>query len=134
VLAGAMAERWRRAGRGGDLVVPVPVHAARHRERGFDQAEDLARGVALALGLSPSVALERRTRTVAQHALGRAERAVNLGGAFAVRPDRRRDVADRWVLLIDDVTTTGATLAECAGALREAGARAVSALTVARDR
>ncbi|MET0772044.1 MAG: ComF family protein [Candidatus Limnocylindrales bacterium] len=133
-LAGAMAERWRRAGRGGEVVVPVPVHPARRRERGFDQAEDLARGVAAELRLPWSYALERRTRTLAQHALGRTERAANLVGAFAVRPDRRGVIAGRWVLLIDDVTTTGATLAECACALRDAGARAVSALTLARDR
>ena len=134
VLARAMAERWRRAGRGGEVVVPVPVHAARRRERGFDQAEDLARGVAAELGLPWSYALERRARTVAQHGLGRLERAANLGGAFGVCEDRRASVAGRWVLLIDDVTTTGATLAECAGALHDAGSRAVSALTVARDR
>jgi predicted amidophosphoribosyltransferase len=71
---------------------------------------------------------------VAQHALGRTERAANLGGAFAVRRDRRGAVAGRWVVLIDDVSTTGATLAECAGALVAAGARAVSGLAVARDR
>jgi ComF family protein len=134
VLARAMAERWRRAGQGAEVVVPVPIHAARRRERGFDQAEDLARSLAGELRLPWSCALERRARTVAQHALGRAERAANLGGAFRVRPDRRAAVAGRWVLLVDDVTTTGATLAACAAALLQGGSRAVSALTVARDR
>jgi predicted amidophosphoribosyltransferase len=112
----------------------VPVHPVRRRERGFDQAEDLARCVAAELGLPWSYALERRARTVAQHALGRTERAANLGGAFAVRRDALGVVVDRWVLLIDDVSTTGTTLAECASALRTAGARAVSGLTVARER
>jgi ComF family protein len=134
VLAGAMVERWRRAGRGGELLVPVPVHASRRRERGFDQAEDLAAAVARGLGLPWAPALERRTRTVAQHSLGRAERARNLGGAFVVRADHRDVVMGRWTILVDDVSTTGATLTECAAALRTAGARAVSALTLARDR
>jgi ComF family protein len=134
VLGHAMAQRWQRAGRGGDVLVPVPVHPSRRRERGFDQAEDLARAVAAELGLPWSASLERRSRTVAQHSLGRTERAANLGGAFGVPPDKRDAVRGRWVVLIDDITTTGATLAECASALRAASARGVSALTVARDR
>jgi ComF family protein len=134
VLGRAMAERWRRAGRGGDVLVPVPVHPARRRERGFDQAEDLAAAVSTALGLPWVAALERRTRTIAQHSLGRTERAANLGGAFGVRRDRRDRIAGRWVVLVDDVSTTGASLAECAAVLRWAGALAVSGLTVARDR
>lgn len=133
-LGRAMAERWRRSGRGGELLVPVPVHASRRRERGFDQAEDLASALAEDLGLPWAPALERRTRTVAQHSLGRAERAANLGGAFVVRPRHRGLVLGRWVILVDDVSTTGATLTECAAALRAGGARAVSALTLARDR
>jgi ComF family protein len=134
VLGRAMAARWRRAGRGGEVLVPVPVHPSRRRERGFDQAEDLCRAVATELGLPWSVALARRTRTIAQHSLGRTERAANLGGAFVVSPGRRDAVVDRWVVLIDDVSTTGATLAECAAALHAVGVRAVSGLTVARDR
>lgn len=134
ILAHAMADRWRQAGRGGDLVVPVPVHPSRRRARGFDQAVDLAAAVAGELGLPWTEALERRTRTIAQHSLGRVERAANLGGAFAVPSTYRATVAGRWVLLIDDISTTGATLSECALALRAAGARAVSGLTAARDR
>lgn len=134
VLGDAMAQRWRRAGRGGDVLVPVPIHASRRRERGFDQAEDLASTVAAALRMAWAPALERRTRTVAQHSLGRPERARNMAGAFVVRADRQELVAGRWVVLVDDVSTTGATLSECATALRASGARAISALTVARDR
>jgi ComF family protein len=134
VLGDAMAERWRRAGRGGDLLVPVPVHASRRRERGFDQAEDLANACGRRLGLPSVAALERRQLTEAQHALGRSERAANLEGAFEVRDRWIPAVRGRWVVLVDDVSTTGATLSECAAALRAAGARAVSGLTVARDR
>lgn len=133
-LADAMAERWRRAGRGGDLLVPVPVHAARRRERGFDQAEELARACGRLLDVPVARCLMRRERTTAQHALGRRERARNVGGAFVVRPGSESDVRDRWIILVDDVTTTGATLGGCAASLVAAGARAVSALTLARER
>lgn len=133
-LGAALAERWRRAGRGGDLLVPVPVHAARRRERGFDQAEDLAHACGRELGLPVVRALERRERTVAQHSLSRAERARNVQGAFVVRADAATAVAGRWVIVIDDVSTTGATFSGCAEALLEAGAIAVAGLSVARER
>jgi ComF family protein len=129
-----MAARWRAAGRGGDLLVPVPVHAQRRRERGFDQAEDLARACGRALGLPVVAALERRERTAAQHALGRQQRALNVGGAFGLCEGAAGSVAGRWIVLIDDITTTGATLSGCAAALYATGALAVSALTVARER
>lgn len=133
-LGDALAARWTRAGRGGDVLVPVPVHPSRRRERGFDQAEDLTRACARAIGLPMSTALVRVHRTTAQHGLGRASRAANLGGAFSVDPRRLGEVRGRWVVLVDDVTTTGATLAESAAALHAAGALAVSAVTVARER
>ena len=133
-LGAAIADRWVRAGRGGDLLVPVPVHQSRLRERGFDQADDLARVCGRRLGLPVIGALERRHRTMAQHSLGRLERAHNLGGAFGVRDRHRPQVAGRWVVLIDDVSTTGATLSGCAAALLAVDALAVSALTVARER
>lgn len=129
-LGQAAAARWKRAGAGGDVVVPVPVHADRARDRGYDQAVLLARVVAQELGLPMVVALERQRRTIAQFDLDRSRRGQNVKGAFrATAP-----VAGRWVILIDDVTTTGATLAACAHALMAAGALAVSALTVARER
>jgi ComF family protein len=109
------------------------VHAARRRERGFDQAEELARGVGRLLQLDVARCLRREQRTAAQHALGRSARARNVGHAFGIAP-RSRPVAGAWVILVDDVMTTGATLNGCAAALRAAGARAVSALTLARER
>lgn len=133
-LGAAIADRWTHAGRGGDLLVPVPVHRSRLRERGFDQADDIARACGRRLGLPVVGALERRHRTVAQHSLGRLARAQNLGGVFGVREGFRERVAGRWVILIDDVSTTGATLTGCALALLDSGALAVSALTVARER
>jgi ComF family protein len=133
-LGAALADRWAHAGRGGDLLVPVPVHRSRLRERGFDQADDIARTCGRRLGLPVSGVLERRHRTVAQHSLGRVERARNLGGAFGVREGQQDQVVGRWIILVDDVSTTGTTLTGCALALLDAGALAVSALTVARER
>ena len=133
-LAVALADRWRVAGRGGDVLTWVPVHTSRRRERGFDQAEELARTMAGRLGLPAVRCLERRQRTAAQHALGQAQRASNTAGAFIAVPGAEPRIAGRWMLVVDDIMTTGATLAGCAGALLEAGAAAVSAATVARDR
>jgi ComF family protein len=133
-LAEALAERWARAGAGGDLMTWVPVHPSRRRERGFDQAEELARVAARRLRLPVRACLERRRRTAAQHALGQAERMGNIGGVFVTPAEARTELQGAWVVVVDDVLTTGATLAGCASALLEAGVLAVSGLTVARDR
>jgi ComF family protein len=133
-LAELMAARWRRVGIGGDLLVPVPVHAQKRRDRGFDQAELLARDVGRLLGIPVVHALERAARTTAQHQLGRSARQSNVAHAFGVAPQRVSDVKGRWIVLVDDVVTSGATLAGCAAVLHEAGAYAVSALTLARER
>ncbi len=133
-LGRVMAERWQRAGRGGDLVTWVPVHGTRRRERGFDQAEELARVMAQDLGLPIEACLERRQRTTAQHSLGQQERADNTGGAFATVAASTARLQGRWLVLVDDIVTTGATLGACAAALDAAGAGAVSAMTLARDR
>jgi predicted amidophosphoribosyltransferase len=82
--------------------------------------------------------LERQRATIAQFELGRDERAANVDGAFRARTaagaEATDSVAGRWILLVDDVVTTGATLAACAFALERAGALAVSAIAVARER
>jgi len=133
-LAAALAERWQRAGVGGQVMTWVPVHPSRRRERGFDQAEELARVSAHLLDLPVLACLERRRSSAAQHALGQRQRALNVGGIFAVPEPVRRAVEARWVVVVDDVLTTGATLSGCATALLAARASAVSAITVARDR
>jgi len=136
-LGAAVGRRWARVGSGAQLVVPVPVHAERERLRGYDQAALLAAVAARHLGLPLALALERGRSTVAQFELGRDERAANVAGAFRLRvsdPLAGQAVAGRWVLLVDDVVTTGATLAACATALQRAGAMAISAIAVARER
>lgn len=132
-LGQAVAARWAAAGRGGTLLVPVPIHPLRLRERGFDQAVLLATIAGRHLGLPAVAALARVAETNAQHALGRADRARNVGGRFAVAPAAAAEVRGRWTVLVDDVVTTGATLAACGEALLAAGAAAVSAVTVARE-
>ena len=135
-LGVALAARWRHAGAGGDLIVPVPIHAGRLRERGYDQAVLLARVAARELGLPSADLLVRQRPTARQFDLDRAARAGNLRGAFRLADGAPagRPLAGRWVLLVDDVVTTGATLVACATTLLEAGALGVSALTVARER
>ncbi len=132
-LGAAAAARWRRAAIGGDVLVHVPVHPTRRAARGYDQAELLARAAAATLGRPAVPALRRARATTPQFELGRDRRAANVAAAFAVDPARAGDVAGRWPVLVDDVVTTGATLVACAEALLDAGAVAVSALTVARE-
>ena len=133
-LGQAVADRWRRAGAGGDLFVPIPVHATRRRERGYDQAELIAAAAGAALPLPWAPALERIRATTAQYHLDRRHRAANVAEAFVVRAGARGAVQGRWVVLVDDVVTTGATLSAAAVALLDAGALAVSAIAVARER
>ncbi len=141
-LGQAIARRWTRVAAGGDVLVPVPVHADRARRRGYDQAELLARAAAAELGLPCAPILERTRATIAQFDLDRSTRATNVHGAFQLRPRTgggatgaaAHPLAGRWIVLVDDVVTTGATLSACAAPLVSAGAIGVSAVTVARER
>jgi ComF family protein len=114
-----------------DVILPVPLHSKRLRQREFNQSLLLAREVSLASGIPLQVDNLRRMRwTLPQIELNGDERRKNVRGAFEViRPDR---VQDQSVLLIDDVYTTGATVNECARVLKRAGAETVNVLTVAR--
>jgi ComF family protein len=117
------------------VVIPVPLHTSKQRQRGFNQSEMIARA-ALKLhpagwDLKPNVAtLIRRKNTDTQTGLTPAQRRENIRGAFEVA--RPEDVRGRDVLLIDDVLTTGTTASECARVLRRAGADRVFVATVAR--
>ena len=120
-------------GRGADVldgavcVIPVPLHPSRRRQRGFNQAADLARH----LGLPVVPALRRVRATATQTGLPAAQRHRNVRDAFAVTR-AARGLAGTVVVLVDDVSTTGATLEACARVLKEAGVREVRALTAAR--
>jgi len=132
-LGAAIAARWAEAGAGGELLVPVPIHAERRRRRGYDQAVLLAEAAAVGLRLPTAVALARARPTRPQFELGREHRAQNVADAFRVQDVSRALVVRRWIVLVDDVATTGATLVACAQALLAAGASGVSACTVARE-
>jgi ComF family protein len=103
-------------------IVPVPLHRAKQRERGFNQAEIIARAVAVILGVGtlPGI-LVRARHTATQTHLGAAERSANVAGAFAMTPGGTVGSGDR-LLLVDDVVTTGATMGEAARVLSAAGA------------
>ena len=121
------AELWD----GVDRLVPVPLHPARRRDRGFNQARLFARGLAAPRGLDVlSGSLVKVRNAPAQAGLKAAERERNVRGVYAVRrPERVRGLT---LLLVDDVTTTGATIRECARVLKAAGAKEVRAITIAQ--
>jgi len=114
-----------------DLIVPVPLHPVKQREREFNQAERLAQrlGTALKIPLNPKL-LRRVTPTATQTLLTRQQRTANTRGAFAVRPGT--SLNGERVILVDDVFTTGATTSSCARALLTAGAGEVCVWTIAR--
>jgi ComF family protein len=127
-LARLMANAGADLLAGVDVIVPVPLHRRRERARGFNQARDLAIGLG-----GPTVdALARTRATPSQTDLPAGRRHANVRDAFAIRAAAVPRVLDRVVMLVDDVSTTGATLDACARALKRAGAREVRALTAAR--
>jgi ComF family protein len=111
---------------GASVAVPVPLHRRRQRARGFNQAEEIARGLELPVKL----ALKRVRATPSQTDLPAAQRHANVRNAFRLR--RGTDVSGLCIVLVDDVCTTSATLEACARVLREAGAADVRAVTAAR--
>jgi ComF family protein len=118
------------------LVVAVPLHSGKSRQRGFNQAELIARAALKHLS-SEGLRLEMRSRllrrqraTSSQTGLTRHQRRTNVRGAFTLR--NPRDIAGRDILVVDDVFTTGTTVSECARVLARAGARRVFVATVAR--
>ncbi|MEA2781777.1 MAG: hypothetical protein QOK29_3321 [Rhodospirillaceae bacterium] len=126
-LARAGADLFAEA----DLIAPVPLHWTRLFTRRYNQAALLAQAVAREAGGSFRPDLLIRRRRTAPQRLGRAARARNVAGAFAVPVRRRELVEGRRVLLVDDVRTTGATLNACARALKAVGASGVDVLTLA---
>lgn len=114
-----------------DLVVPVPLHVKRLRERGFNQAHLLIRRWAKEEGISfDGLALFRSRWTEPQTTLSRAERQKNIKGAFSVVSPQ--NIKGKRILLVDDVYTTGSTVNECAKVLAKADAEFVDVLTLAR--
>lgn len=115
-----------------DIIIPIPLHAQRQRERGFNQAEKLAVYVSARLQIPLRTDILTRTRkTVPQVAMSRRiDRLTNMHGVFAVKPGK--ELENVRVLIFDDVFTTGATMRAAASSLKRAGARMVWAVTMAR--
>jgi ComF family protein len=130
LLLSSFAKTWLR-GRRNLLVIPVPLHPKRLRERGFNQSLLLAKRVAMTLDARLDFSSLKRIRyTQPQTGLGSEERRKNVRRAFTVL--NRDAVKGRAVVLVDDVATTGSTLNECARTLRRAGCRQVFCLALAR--
>jgi ComF family protein len=128
-LGALLAQAWPESGLAADLICAVPLHPQRQTERGYNQSALLARRVASLTGLpyvDDAVARVRHTET--QTHLDAQARRENVAGAFAANSQR---VDNLSIALVDDVLTTGATLAACAGALRASGARSVYGLVLA---
>ena len=139
-LAPQVAALLQSAGAEPVLVIPVPLHRTKHRERGFNQARLLAQAVirqvraadpAARLQLAPGI-LERRRSTESQAGLSTHQRRRNLRGAFFVSEASAARLRGRTVLLIDDIYTTGATARACSQALKKAGAHHIYVATAAR--
>ena len=115
----------------GQLVVPVPLHSGRLRQRGYNQSELLAKGVARTSGIPLDKQLLTRTKNTPPQVAsqGREERRSNVDGSFQCQAD----LSGVSLILIDDVATTGSTLSACAAALKGAGATSVHALVLARE-
>ena len=125
-LLARVAPRDRRF----DAIVPVPLHWRRQWQRGFNQSELLATGLARRLGIPSLKALRRARPTPAQAGLSNAGRRRNVAAAFRMR--RGYSVSGKSILLVDDVMTTGSTAAACALTLKRAGATKVALIAIAR--
>lgn len=133
-LGHLLASAYRAAGWDADMIVPLPLHPKRLASRGYNQSLLLARvlGAEVGVPVRDDVLLRWR-ETVPQVGLGASERRTNVAGAFRLRESANgAQLSGRGILLIDDVTTTGSTLAAAAEALAPAGPRVLWALAVAR--
>ena len=116
-----------------DCLVPVPLHRTRHFVRSFNQADILARQAGKALGIPVcSTFMSRRKRTRAHSGLNASTRSQNIHGAFSCKIPKSKRTFSKHVALVDDVLTTGATLAECTRELKKAGVGRVSVWVAAR--
>ncbi len=128
-----LARSFRYYGMQADMLIPVPLHRERHKQRGFNHASLLAEVCAAHIGIPMNdTILVRHRATVAQVDLHPSERYQNVAGAFACSSSAKKELHGRSILIMDDVSTTGATLEACSTPLYAAGAREVWGLVLAR--
>ena len=112
------------------IFIPVPLHPMRQKERGYNQSQFITEGIKkITGGRILKHCLTRSKNTVSQTSLNREERQLNIDRAFHVR--NAKDISGKTILLVDDLITTGATINECAGLLKESGAKSVIGVAVA---
>jgi ComF family protein len=117
-----------------DMIIPVPLHWTRLRKRGYNQAEWFAKGISSITEIPVvSDAVYRVRSTGTQTKLDKSERGDNIRNAFALRKRSEALITGKRVLLVDDVITTGATIAECANVILAAGSESVTVMSIARD-
>ncbi|MBR4125867.1 MAG: ComF family protein [Victivallales bacterium] len=133
-FARAIAQAWRQADPlvRPDCIIPIPLHWTRRLRRGFNQAELVAQFLGRELGIPCITSLRRQRHTGHQARLDADARLRNLRRAFCVPEHLKPQLADRTILLLDDVFTTGATLTAAADVLLSAGAREIAVATIAR--
>ena len=131
-MAGFMSRYFLENGLTGDLLVPVPLHDKRLRQRGYNQSQLLAADLARQVSMAVNPALVKRIRNTGPQARSASvyERRVNMENAFLCTSG---EAAGRDIVVIDDVCTSGATLESCASALKKAGANRVLGFTLARE-
>jgi ComF family protein len=128
-----LAQAYRRYGMQSDMLIPVPLHSERQKQRGFNHASLLAKVCSAHIGVQMNEdILVRHRATVAQVDLHPRERYQNVAGAFVCSSSAKHAVYGRRIIIIDDVSTTGATLEACATPLFTAGAKEVWGLVLAR--
>lgn len=113
------------------ILIPIPLHISKFRERGYNQAEILARGVSKKLQIPWRDSLVRKRRTISQVSLTKAERKKNIANVFMLKEKDKSLIKDKIILLVDDVMTTGSTLTEAGRILKKAGAKEVWGITLA---
>lgn len=113
------------------ILVPLPMHKAKRRQRGFDQAQILASSIGEVTGIKAISILERTQDTPPQSGLHPRQRIENVKGAFRIKPEFTGKIAGQTIVLVDDIYTTGASLDECARVLKSGGASDVYAMTLA---
>jgi ComF family protein len=115
-----------------DVLLPVPLHPLKKRERGYNQSELICQGIEEVTGISVRTDLLRRSKyTVSQTQLSFEERKENVGDAFEIIEKRREEISGKSFILVDDVITTGSTINACARVLQDAGAKRVHAAAIA---